>query len=87
MQVQFQYLPFILHKIETQSRRQYLLLHSLKEVISAQPVSPCGVQVLSGYISSIWDHLYSHTECVEEGTRNVVAEWLGKLCLMLSYPS
>ena len=55
--------------------------------ISAQSVSPIGVQVLSGYISSIWDHLYSHTECVEEGTRNVVAEWLGKLCLMLSYPS
>ena len=56
--------------------------------ISAQSVSPSGVQVLSGYIlSSIWDQLYRHTECVEEGTRNVVAECLGKLCLMLSYPS
>ena len=30
-----EYLPFILHEIETQPRRQYLLLHSLKEVISA----------------------------------------------------
>lgn len=76
------YLPFILHEIETQPRRQYLLLHSLKEVISAQSVSPSGIQVLSGYVPSIWDQLYRHTECVEEGTRNVVAECLGKLCLM-----
>ena len=27
-----EYLPFILHEIQTQPRRQYLLLHSLKEV-------------------------------------------------------
>merc|ERR1719449_106222 len=77
-----EYLPFILHEIETQPRRQYLLLHSLKEVISAQSVSPSGIQVLSGYVPSIWDQLYRHTECVEEGTRNVVADCLGKLCLM-----
>jgi len=76
------YLPFILHEIETQPRRQYLLLHSLKEVISAQSVSQGGVQVLSSYVPSIWDQLYRHTECLEEGTRNVVAECLGKLCLM-----
>ena len=40
-----EYLPFILHEIETQPRRQYLLLHSLKEVISAQSVSKSGVKV------------------------------------------
>ena len=38
-------MPFILHEIETQPRRQYLLLHSLKEVISAQSASHVGVQV------------------------------------------
>jgi len=75
-----EYLPFILHEIETQPRRQYLLLHSLKEVISA--VSTGGAHVLSSYVPSIWDQLYRHTECLEEGTRNVVAECLGKLCLM-----
>ena len=77
-----EYLPFVLHEIETQPRRQYLLLHSLKEVISAQSVSQGGVKVLSNHVPSIWDQLYRHMECEEEGTRNVVAECLGKLCLM-----
>merc|ERR1712106_283964 len=62
-----EYLPFILHEIETQPRRQYLLLHNLKEVISAQSVSTSGVQTLSAYVPSIWDQLYRHIECVEEG--------------------
>jgi len=33
-------------------------------------------------VPSIWSQLYRHTECEEEGTRNVVAECLGKLCLI-----
>ena len=37
-----EYLPFILHEIETQPRRQYLLLHSLKEVISAVSTGDAG---------------------------------------------
>ena len=71
-----EYLPFILHEIGSQPRRQYLLLHSLKEVeicykcemysilfllvkvISAQSVSPSGVQTLSSYVPNIWDQLY-----------------------------
>lgn len=32
-----EYLPFVLHEIETQSKRQYLLLHSLKEVRCQNP--------------------------------------------------
>jgi hypothetical protein len=60
----------------------YLLFLFIKEVISTQSVSPSGVQVLSGYSPSIWDQLYKHTECVDEGTKNVVAQCIGKLCLM-----
>ena len=40
-----EYLPFVLNEIDTAPRRQYLLLHSLKEIISAQSSSQSGVQV------------------------------------------
>lgn len=38
-----QYLPFILQNIETQPKKQYLLLHSLKEVISCQSATRNGL--------------------------------------------
>uniref|UniRef100_A0A671U9Q8 TATA-binding protein interacting (TIP20) domain-containing protein n=2 Tax=Sparus aurata TaxID=8175 RepID=A0A671U9Q8_SPAAU len=68
------YLPFLLKEISSQPRRQYLLLHSLKEVISACPASS-----LSPHVESIWTLLFQNCECQEEGTRNLVAECLGKL--------
>ncbi|KAK1900906.1 Cullin-associated NEDD8-dissociated protein 1 [Dissostichus eleginoides] len=71
------YLPFLLTEISTQPRRQYLLLNSLKEVISACPASS-----LSPHVESIWSLLFQHCECPEEGTRNLVAECLGKLTLV-----
>uniref|UniRef100_A0AAQ5YXA9 TATA-binding protein interacting (TIP20) domain-containing protein n=1 Tax=Amphiprion ocellaris TaxID=80972 RepID=A0AAQ5YXA9_AMPOC len=70
------YLPFLLKEISAQPRRQYLLLHSLKEVISACPASS-----LSPHVESIWALLFQNCECQEEGTRNLVAECLGKLTL------
>ena len=33
------------------------------------------------YTEEIWQALFSHAECPEEGTRNVVAECLGRLTL------
>ncbi|XP_040569539.1 cullin-associated NEDD8-dissociated protein 1 [Lepeophtheirus salmonis] len=77
-----EYLPFVLQEIESQPKRQYLLLHSLKEIISVQSTSSDGVQILAPYVPAIWDQLFKHCECNEEGTRNVVAECLGKLCLI-----
>ncbi|KAM3878341.1 cullin-associated NEDD8-dissociated protein 2 [Diretmus argenteus] len=71
------YLPFLLKEISTQPRRQYLLLHSLKEVISACPVSS-----LLPHVESIWALLFQNCQCQEEGTRNLVAECLGKLTLV-----
>ncbi|XP_069499560.1 cullin-associated NEDD8-dissociated protein 1-like isoform X2 [Ambystoma mexicanum] len=72
-----EYLPFILKEIGSQPKRQYLLLHSLKEVISASPAED-----LRPFLEDIWALLFKHCECSEEGTRNVVAECLGKLTLV-----
>lgn len=72
-----EYLPFMLKEIGSQPKRQYLLLHSLKEVISASMA-----ESLKPHVEEIWALLFKHCECPEEGTRNVVAECLGKLTLV-----
>lgn len=77
-----EYLPFVLREIESQPKRQYLLLHSLKEIISCQSASPAMVKTLQPFVESVWNMLFNHCECTEEGTRNVVAECLGKLTLI-----
>ncbi|XP_046376355.1 cullin-associated NEDD8-dissociated protein 1-like [Haliotis rufescens] len=76
------FLPFVLQEIENQPKRQYLLLHSLKEIISCESGSPSGVETLSPYVQTVWTMLFNHCECPEEGTRNVVSECLGKLTLI-----
>ncbi|KXJ17178.1 Cullin-associated NEDD8-dissociated protein 1 [Exaiptasia diaphana] len=48
------YLPFLLKEIEASPKKQYLLLHSLKEVISCEACSSAGVQALRPFIESIW---------------------------------
>ncbi|XP_070594405.1 cullin-associated NEDD8-dissociated protein 1-like isoform X2 [Erythrolamprus reginae] len=72
-----EYLPFMLKEIGGQPKRQYLLLHSLKEVISSSPA-----ESLKPYGEDIWALLFKHCEYAEEGTRNVVAECLGKLTVV-----
>lgn len=76
------FLPFVLKEIENQPKRQYLLLHSLKEIISCESGSTTGVDNLKPYVQTIWTMLFHHCECPEEGTRNVVSECLGKLTLI-----
>lgn len=77
------FLPFILHEIEAQPKRQYLLLHSLKELISSLSRTQHGLEQLIPSVGSIWLQLFKHCEGAEEGSRNVVAECLGKLVLVL----
>lgn len=78
------YLPYILNEIEAQPKRQYLLLHSLKELITSlsSQATPNGLQQLLPSVPAIWTQLFKHCECSEEGSRNVVAECLGKLVLV-----
>ncbi|XP_075406871.1 cullin-associated NEDD8-dissociated protein 2 isoform X1 [Tenrec ecaudatus] len=71
------FLPFLLGQIQAEPRRQYLLLHSLREALgAAQPDS------LKPYTEDIWALLTQHCEDPEEGPRAVVAECIGKLVLV-----
>lgn len=74
------YLPFILDKIDNQQKKQYLLLHSLKEVIVRQSVDKAEFDDSS--VDKITKLLFNHCESEEEGVRNVVAECLGKIALI-----
>lgn len=77
------YLPFILDQIDHQQKKQYLLLHSLKEVIARQSVDSAGRSELQdSNVEKILNLLFNHCESEEEGVRNVVAECLGKIALI-----
>ncbi|KAF7722886.1 Cullin-associated NEDD8-dissociated protein 1 [Apophysomyces ossiformis] len=76
-----QYLPLIVTQIKEQPKRRYLLLHSLKEIITRydQHRKECTLGEAS---NDIWNLLLESSESdQEEGTRTVVAECLGKLSL------
>ncbi|XP_059481550.1 cullin-associated NEDD8-dissociated protein 1 isoform X2 [Neocloeon triangulifer] len=76
------YLGTIMNEMKAKPRKEYLLLHSLKEMISYQASTAAGRLALQPHVPTIWQYLYEYRECAEEGTRNVVAECLGKLTLI-----
>eukprot|EP01135_Chromosphaera_perkinsii_P001602 Nk52_evm72s207 gene=Nk52_evmTU72s207 len=76
------YVPKLVEQIKNHGKEQYLLLHALKETISTEAMSREGMSNLHQYIKEIWGLLFDHCESREEGTRNVVAECLGKLTVM-----
>ncbi len=48
------YLPFVLSEIQANPKRQYLLLHSLKEVITCHYGTPEAVAMLEPHVALIW---------------------------------
>lgn len=78
------FLPFILNEIHEHQERQYLLLLSLREVISRLSKSPERVselvQLLKQANSS--DALFQYCQSSKEGVRNVVAECVGRLAVI-----
>ena len=75
------YMPLVLKEIKQQPKKQYLLLHSLKEVIS-QESQKDGAKNLIPFAEEVWSILFNNCESEEEGTRSAVAECLGKLTMI-----
>ncbi len=67
------FLPSILKDIHS-SKRQYLLLHSIREIIADAPAA-----ALQPHLEVITSLLFENSKSEDDGTRNVVAECLGKL--------
>ncbi|CAG8545270.1 6413_t:CDS:10, partial [Paraglomus occultum] len=74
------YLPIVISEIKNDPKKRYLLLHALKEIITRYSNEE-GVKDLGPFAESIWNILFDSGEGVEEGTRNVVAECVGKLTM------
>ncbi|KAL9653139.1 hypothetical protein ABK040_006355 [Willaertia magna] len=70
------FLPQIIKGIRESPKKKYLLIHSLKEVITQSDSTK-----LKPFISEITPLLFDNSQEEEEGVRNVVAECLGKLAL------
>ncbi|KAI9236724.1 MAG: putative tip120 [Podila humilis] len=78
------YVPIIISEINKDPKKRYLLLHALKEVITRYTQKQGG-QEIEAHATEIWELLFANCESQEEGTRNVVAECLGKLTLTNPY--
>eukprot|EP01114_Cavostelium_apophysatum_P003685 TRINITY_DN1379_c0_g1_i2.p1 TRINITY_DN1379_c0_g1~~TRINITY_DN1379_c0_g1_i2.p1 ORF type:complete len:1235 (-),score=414.71 TRINITY_DN1379_c0_g1_i2:42-3746(-) len=76
------YLPQMLEEIKKNPKIKYLLLHSLREVIVRQSTSSEGANALKSHQKELLPLLFENCENEEEGTRNVVAECLGKLTVL-----
>lgn len=76
------YLPKILDEIKKSPNIKYLLLHSLREIIVRQSATSEGAAALKQQQKDLLPLLFQNCENEEEGTRNVVAECLGKLAVL-----
>ncbi|KAI8826801.1 armadillo-type protein [Fimicolochytrium jonesii] len=83
------YMPVVLQTVREGGKRRYLVLVSLKEIItrfSHNEASPESTAILHSFAPELWQLLFQNTEeTAEETTRNAIAECLGKLSL--SQPS
>lgn len=72
-----EFLPLIIKGIRENQKTKYLLIHSLKEIITEAED-----EKLKPFINDTVPLLFENCENEEEGIRNVVAECLGKLALV-----
>ncbi|GAA5985956.1 hypothetical protein JCM10908_006347 [Rhodotorula pacifica] len=71
------FLPSLLALIQSNDKKRYLALQSLKEVIIHSPT-----ESLAAISDQLWTPLFENCEAQEEGTRNVAADCLGQLTVI-----
>jgi len=76
------FLPDILSEVNKNPKKKYLLLGSLREVIVRQSGTKDGANRLLKFFDQLLGVLFENMQSEEEGTRNVVAECLGKLAVV-----
>lgn len=76
------FLPKLLAEIRVHPPHLYLLLQSLKELISCKARSVSGIQTLADYVGDIWTLLQEYSDGQDEGMRGVVSECLGKIVVV-----
>jgi hypothetical protein len=78
------YMPAVLAHVKEGGKKRFLVLIALKEIISRSTLSKSGVSLLSPFASELWELLFSNCQAagMEEASRNMVSECLGKLLLM-----
>ncbi|CDW55258.1 cullin associated NEDD8 dissociated protein [Trichuris trichiura] len=82
------FLPYILTRIATQPKQQYLFLQSLLEIVSSSKTcssTSTFLDMVKPHCDQIWTVLVAHADSSEEGVRNLVAECLGKICVLDPY--
>uniref|UniRef100_A0A915PP10 TATA-binding protein interacting (TIP20) domain-containing protein n=1 Tax=Setaria digitata TaxID=48799 RepID=A0A915PP10_9BILA len=79
------YLPFLLEQINSQPKRQYLLLHALKEVIGSESGDSRALEIFRPRIEQIWPVLITHATAVEEDTKLISSLILQK-CVISPNP-
>ncbi|XP_038595914.1 cullin-associated NEDD8-dissociated protein 1-like isoform X2 [Tachyglossus aculeatus] len=71
------YLPLLMKEIMIPSKRQHLLLHSLKELIGTAPA-----ETLGPHVEAIWALLFTHCNDATDWGQSLVAKCLAQLVLV-----
>ena len=72
----------ILERLEAEAQNQYLLLYSIQLVVTECSGNVELTAQVAPHVDRMWALLFAQCESPEEGTRNVVAECLGRLTLL-----
>jgi len=76
------YVPILLTMIKENPERQYLLLNSLKEIITVHSNNEQRMEILKPYGVSIIPLLMANANSNDDGVRSMVAECLGKFAVI-----